>query len=119
MIVRLFRRGGSCGYNDGCASTPKAVGNRLACALRAAGYQNSLAGEFIRGRGWFDQCIHFVSSDDIHDAKDIHVELLLDLLALSGFKQAIETKACVVNQRVNAPKTRNARRDCLLNARAV
>src|SRR5438445_11921032 len=64
MIVRLFRRGGSCGYNDGCASTPKAVGNRLACALRAAGYQNSLAGEFIRVRGWFDQCIHFVSSDD-------------------------------------------------------
>src|SRR5437867_4311401 len=47
MIVRLFRRGGARGYDYGCSSSLEAVGNRLACALRAAGYQNSLAGKFV------------------------------------------------------------------------
>ncbi len=50
MVVRLLRRGGPCGDDDGCASKPEAVGNRLARALRAAGYQNSLAGKFFRVR---------------------------------------------------------------------
>jgi len=47
VVVRLFRRGGARGYDDGCSALLEAVGNRLARPFCAARYQNAPAIEFI------------------------------------------------------------------------
>src|SRR5882762_3411379 len=64
MVVRLFRRGGPRGDDDRCSALLEAVSDRLARAFCAAGNEDSLAAKFTRVRGWFDRCIHVVSSDD-------------------------------------------------------
>src|SRR2546428_470241 len=33
VVIRLFRRGGTRGYDDDCSTLLETVGNRLACAL--------------------------------------------------------------------------------------
>src|SRR3989442_882576 len=48
VVVRLFRRSGARGYDDGCSAVLETIGNRLANALCAARHQDPLASEFIR-----------------------------------------------------------------------
>ena len=47
VVVRLFRRGGTRGYDDDCSTLLETIGNHLAYALCAAGHQSALTGEFV------------------------------------------------------------------------
>jgi len=59
MAPRVFLRGGTRRYDDGSVSLQKAIGDRLARALRAPGHQDALAFEFTRVRSRFS-CRHVV-----------------------------------------------------------
>jgi hypothetical protein len=55
----------------------------------------------------------------VHDSKDIHVELLLDLFPGNGLEQADDTEARVVDEYVDSPETRDAGLDCLIDASPI